>query len=261
MARISRCLLIALLVIGISTPTQKTHAGGTISGFATEVTQILNNIELAGLNLTQIKALANQAQQLVNEALMIEMQIKNLLVLADNPLALVNSLTQLSSVVERGQILSYVASNIEGDYQTKYEGYTTYETNGITSDEIIQKYTDWSQDNEDNIIAHLESAGLQEETIENEEARVAAILLMSQSSEGRLQAIQAGNQIAAEQVRGLQRLRKLMLDQAQFNANFAAIEKDKDDVDLVKWREVTSAGVLTNTADGSDMSSSILSLP
>ena len=54
--------------------------------------------------------------------------------------------------------------------------------------------------------------------------------MMSQNSVGRLQAIQAGNQIAAQQVRQLQKLRQLMMTQMQMQSAFMATQSDKDAV-------------------------------
>ncbi|MCJ7601928.1 MAG: P-type conjugative transfer protein TrbJ [Desulfobulbaceae bacterium] len=206
---------------------------------ATEFTQILNNLELVGIESTEIEALAQQADQLMNEATMIENQLKNLRTLDNNPLAMINALERLSNIVQQGQIVSYAAQNIDALYAHMYPGYTTYLNQDISSAVLQQKHLDWSQRNTDNIKATLKASGIQEQTLLNEQDRMDTIVSMSKTSEGRLQAIQAGNLIAAEEVSSLQRLRQLIMVNNQHMANYQAQQQDKEDVNAAKWQQVT----------------------
>lgn len=219
------------------------------AGFATEGTQILNNLELMGLNVTQIQAIAQQADQLLNEATMIENQYKNLLTLGNDPLALINALNQLSNIVQQGQILSYAAANVDSQYANLYPGYAVYRNQDMSTAVLQQKYQDWSNQNQDNIKAALKAAGVHEETLQNEKGRLDTVVDLSKTAEGRLQAIQAGNLIAAEEVASLQRLRQLVMTNTQLQANYQAKEQDKEDVNAAKWEQVT-AGATTNIHDG-----------
>jgi P-type conjugative transfer protein TrbJ len=143
---------------------------------ATEFTQILNNLELVGIDSTEIEALAQQADQLMNEATMIENQLKNLRTLDNNPLAMINALERLSNIVQQGQIVSYAAQNIDALYAHMYPGYTTYLNQDISSAVLQQKHLDWSQRNTDNIKGTLKASGIQEQTLLNEQDRMDTIL-------------------------------------------------------------------------------------
>ena len=57
-----------------------------------------------------------------------------------------------------------------------------------------------------------------------------------------LQAVQAGNLRAAEEIKSLQRLRKLTADNSQLIANFYAKEQDKEDLDKAKWSQILGEG-------------------
>lgn len=232
-----------LLAIILLAPAKTTEAGsGPGIPLATEATQILNNLELLGLNVTQLEALWNQGQQLVNEAIMIEHMITNLLTLADDPLAFINALMQLSYIVEQGQVLSYVATNIDEQYEQMYPGYDEYVYEEMSPWLLRQKYSDWSNHNMDNIKAALKAAHIQEETLMAEEARLETIVYMSKTAEGRMQALQAGNLIAAESVSSLQRLRQLLMVNTQLMANHQAKTQDKEDISAVKWQQLTEGG-------------------
>lgn len=229
--KITAALLVSLLLVP---PTVK--AGGAD---ATEFTQLLNNIELGELNGTELSALARQAQQLLNETAMIQNQLKNLVTLEDNPLAMVNALKQLSNIVQQGQIMSYAAQNVDALYANMYPGYSTYLNQDISSAILQQKHLDWSQRNTDNIKATLKASGIHEQTLLNEQDRLDTLVGMSKTSGGRLQAIQAGNLIAAEEVASLQRLRQLIMVNNQHMANYQAQQQDKEDVNAAKWQQVT----------------------
>lgn len=229
--KITAVLLVSLLLVP---PTVK--AGGAD---ATEFTQLLNNIELGELNGTELSALARQAQQLLNETAMIQNQLKNLRTLEDNPLAMINSLERLSNIVQQGQLMSYAAQNIDALYDNMYPGYSTYLNQDISSAILQQKHLDWSQRNTDNIKATLKASGIHEQTLLNEQDRLDTLVGMSKTSGGRLQAIQAGNLIAAEEVASLQRLRQLIMVNNQHMANYQAQQQDKEDVNAAKWQQVT----------------------
>ena len=249
-------IAIALLTILLVTAQPgKIRAGiiwSIISGISTEPTQIMNNLELLGINNAEWTQVAQQLEQLAHELAMIENQLKNLLTLVDVPLAFINTLEQLSQVVQQGQILSYTALNVDAQYANMYPGYAVYRNQDVSSAVLRQKYVDWSQHNMDNIKAALKASGIQEQTILNEQKRLNTIVDLSKSAEGRLQAVQAGNLIAAEQVSSLQRLRQLVMTNNQLMANYQAKEQDKEDLDAPKWEQSMGAET-TDTTDGQSM--------
>lgn len=241
--------LIALSIFLISSPCH--GGGGGLSGGALEITQILNNTELGGLNGTAASQLARQAEQLVHEIEMIENQLLNLQNYTNNPTALVNTLTSLSQLIQQGEVLSYAGLNLDSQFTSLYPGYTTYKGMGtITPTFIKNQFTSWNQQNQDSILATLKAANLQEATMFNEESRVATITQMSKDSVGALQVAQAGNLLASEQAASLQRLRKILMDQSQLHANYYALEGDKDALKKSKWEQMTTPNGTTNTNDG-----------
>ncbi len=52
----------------------------------------------------------------------------------------------------------------------------------------------------------------------------------SQSAVGRMQAIQAGNEIASQNVQQLQKLRDLLATQINMQSNYVALEGDRKDI-------------------------------
>lgn len=210
--------------------------------WATEFTQILNNIELVGVNLGTWQVVAQQLEQLVNEAEMLEYEYKNLLSLVENPMAEINSLESLNEIIQKGQVISYAAGNVEARYAELNPGFREYTATILTPPAWESKYEEWEVRNKDNIAAVLSSAGLEEETIFNEKERLETLKEMSRSAEGRKEVIQAGNLIAAEEVESLHRLRKLVADSSQLQANYMAKQQDSEDVHRAQWRRIMADG-------------------
>ena len=210
--------------------------------WATEWTQILNNIELMGVNLGTWEVVAQQLEQLAHEAEMLEYEYKNLKSLTENPMAEINSLEQLNAIIQQGQVISYAAGNVEARYSELNPGFREYTATIMTPPRWEQKYEEWGGRNKDNIAAVLKSAGLEEETIFNEKERLETLKEMSRSAEGRKEVIQAGNLIAAEEVESLQRLRKLVADSSQLQANYMAKQQDSEDVHTAQWRRIMADG-------------------
>lgn len=216
---------------------------------ATEGTQILNNLELLGIDITTMKELANQMVQLEHEVTMIEQGWANLAKLTEDPMQTVNALGQLRDAIQQGQVLSYAASDLNGRMSELYPGYAAYKRQDLTPEAIDQRYGEWSDQNKDSIKAVLNAAGIEDSTIENEEINMDSLIEKSRTAEGNLQAQQVGNLLASEELKSLQRLRKLTADNSQLVANFYAKEQDKEDLNNAKWKQVLGEGD-TSISDG-----------
>ena len=209
---------------------------------ATEFTQIMNNLQLLGIHMEEAEQIANQVTQLEHEVTMIEQGLANLEKLVEDPMSAVNSLQQLSEAIQQGQVLSYKASDINGRIEELFPGYASYKDQELTSEVIDQRYSDWSTQNKDSIAAVLKAAGVEDETITNEEMNMDGLIEKSREAEGNLQAVQAGNLLAAEEIKSLQRLRKPTADNSQLIANFYAKEQDKEDLDKAQWQQMLGDG-------------------
>ena len=175
------------------------HASGAITG-ATEPTQILNNIELVQQVLQSAQQLATEIQSynnLVQNTVNIPNQIWS---------PTQNNLNSLANVVNQGQALAYTLSNAGSQFQIKFPGYKP--TSNFPVD-----YKNWSTTFRDTLKGTLEAGNLQSQQFSTEEQVMSQLRNMSSTAQGRMQAIQVGNQIAGETVSQLQKLRQLALAQ------------------------------------------------
>lgn len=223
-----------------------------IEGIATEPTQIANLGELLGIDVSTFIEIVQQVEQLAHEVQMIENQLQNLLKLGGSPEAIINTLEQLAGIVQQGQVLSYAAADIDGQYANLYPGYDVYRTQDINGATLQQKYSTWSRHNMDNIKAALKAAGVQQETITNERDLLRALKQESEDSEGRMQVLMAANRLAAQQGESLLSLRELVMTNNQLFANWMAKEQDLNDIERAHWEQSTVAAP-TNTTDGTSI--------
>jgi P-type conjugative transfer protein TrbJ len=204
--------------------------------FATEYTQILNYVELAG--------------QLEKQVLMVENQLNQLADMAKHGITITNQLfgtvasdiNNLNQIVKTGQSLSYTMSNLDGSFRLRFPGYSSSTNYG-------QSYQTWSQTSLDSTRGALNAAGLQNSQFNSDEALLKTLQGQSQSAVGRMQAIEVGNQIAENQSEQLMKLRQLMMADIQSKAAYqgalvqAEATKQANSDQFFGQTQVTSDGV------------------
>ena len=114
--------------------------------------------------------------------------------------------------------LAYSMANLDGQFRSRFRGYA-YNARSYYLD-----YRDWSQTTLDTIRGTLRAAGLQSQQLQSEQAVLAGLRGMAQSSVGRMEALQVANQIAEQQVQQLMKLRELMLADLQSKQAFQAAQ-------------------------------------
>ena len=187
-----------------------------LGGFATELTQIANNVQL-------VSSYIRMGLQLQQELLMVADMIKqgNILpsqvfgsVLADS--------AKLNSVVQNGQAIAYSMQNLDAAFNSRFSGY------GYVGNSWYLKYRAWSQTSLDSTLGALKAANMQASQMNSEEALLQQLRAMSVSADGRMKAIEVGNQINEQMVQQMMKLREIMLADLQGKSSFQAAQIQKD---------------------------------
>lgn len=202
---------IALTVMPFVNPPE-VHAGGV---FATEITQILNHIELIQQYVEQVQMVANDLlryQEMLKQGVLDINQIFG---------PIQQDLNLLGQTVQGGQSLAYSLGNLDGQFQQRFPGYQP-------STNFSLQYKNWSQTSLDSIMGLLRSIGLQGRQLNNEQTILNALRQKSQSAAGRMQAIEIGTQISEEQVEQLMKLRQLMLADMESKAAYQGYMLQQD---------------------------------
>lgn len=212
--------VMATLVAACLLTAAPSHAGTPLTG-ATEWTQILNNAELVSLvgqsgeqignQITQISQLAEQIQ---NQIRIYQNMLQNTLTLPSHVWGQVEGdLNRLRSLVAQGQSIAFSMGNADDVLRQRFQSFADYKSGLANGETFSASYRQWSDTNRDTIASTLRAAGLTAEQFTSEEATMGQLRSMSQSAVGQMQALQAGHQIAAQQVAQAQKLRGLVSQQ------------------------------------------------
>ena len=223
-------------ISGVLMPQAQAGVGG---GFATEWTQILNNVQL-------VASYVKHAEQLVQQIKMVEDMALNTAALPEQVFApIAADLAGLHRVVQGGRSLAYSMGNLDTEFRRRFQGWG-YSGNWYTD------YRDWSQTSLDTTLGTLRAANLQMMNMESEEGVLNQLRSYSTSADGRLKILQTGTQIAEQQVQQLQKLRQIMLADIQSKQAFQAAQIQKETT-----AELVKSNLLKQTQGGGDRRSFI----
>ncbi len=183
------------------------HAGG--GGFvgAMEATQWLNNAELVNIyssNLEQLQQQIQMYQNMYQNTIGIPIQAWS---------SIAARLTSLVNTIQNTKGIVNATVNSITDMQT------TYGNGNLLADQQ-QNLVNWNKGLNNQIGAALQQLGLNANNFSNTQSALQQIQLASKTAAGRLQAIQAGNQIAGMMVNETQALHGTIIaaEQARLNA-------------------------------------------
>ena len=221
---------LTLACAGIQTP-QRAQAGA----FATEITQLLNHAQL-------IMSYLRQGQQLVNELNMYTDMVRNVKNIPNQIFGPIQAdLNALSQIVQGGRALAYSLGNLDQQFRITFPGYRT------TPNAYYVNYKNWSQTSLDTTLGTLRAAGLQGRQLQSEQSIINSIQSMSQTADGRMQALNIIGQVAEQQVQQLMKLRELMLADMSSKQAFQATTIQQQSANEAASEWFFSTGPVTNS--------------
>ncbi|MDE2252670.1 MAG: P-type conjugative transfer protein TrbJ [Betaproteobacteria bacterium] len=183
--------------------TAPAHATGMIAG-ATFPEQIVQELTLVEQYATQAQQLQAQFQMVYNQA----MNLKNLPTQMWPNVS--GQLQNLINLVGNAQGLTYAAQNTAAGVQAEY---------GVNGQSYQQNLSQWNGNLQSQIQQALNSFGLQAQDFQTQQQALQQIQNASQSATGRMQVMQAGNQIAGLMVNQLQGLQQTIMANGQVQLN------------------------------------------
>lgn len=221
-------ILMGAVIVALNSPVPAL-AGGAVAG-ATEPTQILNQIQL-------VMSYVEQAQQTVTQLNQYQTMLTNLMRLTPSELlgqasrqlwqdqGMAQAFSNLRNIVVNGQNIAYTMSNMDSQFKNMHPGYGGF---GSGTD-FFKAYQMWS----DNTLGQVKNAvamvTTHSENFATEEGMVQELSSASNSAQGQLQAVQAGNQIGVAMVGQMQKLRQLQMAQMQAQNAYIAGQQSRQD--------------------------------
>ena len=185
-------------------------SAGTFTGGATFPEQIVQEV-------TAVQQYSQEAMQLQQQLMMVQNQVRNLQSFPDQLWqSTLPTLNNLVNLVGNAQGLNYATQNTVADVQQQY-GDPTQSLSDYQGS--LQK---WTNNTDSQIAATLQQYGLSHQDFGTTQASLAAIQDASQSATGRMQVLQAGNQISGLMINQLQSLQQDMNAGNQMMANYVA---------------------------------------
>lgn len=207
--------LIVLLAFGWASTTAPALAG-SVAGFggATEVTQILNNVEL-------VSQTAQQVEQTAQQVKMVQIELQNALTDPNTPWGqTMQALDQLRSAYNTAQSIGYTMASAQSQFNNLYQGYAQ-------GGDMLNKIVAWGNQTKSATQGLLTTAGWTMDQVSSEGALIDSLRARSQSATGQMQAIQTGNAISVQMTQELQELRQLQASQAQAMGSYVAQQNQK----------------------------------
>lgn len=200
------------------------------SGFATELTQTLNNIELLVIGTIEQSALAQEVIQVSNQVTMIEGQIRDYVNQIENTVGVVQQewgdvverFDRLHNAYEKAGSLVAKAKNIDVRLKDAFSGDSLYDGSVLSQFKFGRHYDEWVGATRDTVDTALSAAALTIEDVGTEAKLLHTLEDMSRTAVGRQQALEVGNQLAGSLARQMGQLRGLVAAQTESMAVFQA---------------------------------------
>jgi len=185
-------------------------------------------LDLTNLVQNTISAL-KAIESVINEVEMIANQVKQIENLVQNTRSYAGvwdqealpRLMRLGQIIEQEQAIAYAMAGMDRVFRERYPGYRP-----IT--DWAAAYDQWTRTTLDTLRGSLAAVRLHADDFADEQRRIQTLTALSDSAEGRMQAIQAGNMLAAEQIQELAKLRQLMMAQINAQNVYMANQTNRD---------------------------------
>jgi len=170
-----------------------------------------NLIQTTLTALKTIESVINEIEMIANQVRQIENMVQNTRNYGRGvwDTEALPRLLRLGQVIDQDQAIAYTMANVDGLFRQRYPGYRA-----VT--DWSREYDMWTRTTLDTLRGTLNSVRLHAQDFATEQSRIQTLQAMSESAEGRMQALQLGNMMAAEQLQQLVKLRQIMM--AQINA-------------------------------------------
>lgn len=202
--------LIAAVAAGLIAIQPTAQAGGGAAGMATEFTQLANNAELLAIYVENIAQTQQKLQQYAN--------------MVQNTMSLPQQVWP-SIFVQLGNLVDNIAA-VEGAANASVGALTQFARHYDFSEsrDAARTVDQWRTGFRNQTAEALRQIGINAGRFRDTQSAMAQIQALSQTAQGRMQVLQAGNQIAGMTVNEIQSLHSTIVSANQAQLNFMATE-------------------------------------
>ena len=196
-------------------------AGGAVTGGATELTQVLNNVELGAQVQQQLRT-----YQVLADELRILRSNERMLTGHHFAGAPSKALIRLHRAMQNDSIISYQAGSVNDEFAHEYPSYKAYLAQGYGIEHGGNaSYVAWDAQNQANMAAALNTVNLNRDQVLTEGQMLDLINRQAKTTKSRKALMQLGNDLALTQVRQARRMENLLQTQIVLQANYLSAEQ------------------------------------
>jgi P-type conjugative transfer protein TrbJ len=206
-------------------------AAGSVAGTGggTEITQIMNNIQL-------VNSYQQQVQQFVKQGLQYEAQLKNM---EKNPTSsmandMQNMINNIGRTMSAGQSMGGSLAQIDRNFASRY--------NNPSAATYSQNFSTWTTTSKDTLQGSMMAAGLRRDQYQSDSAALSALYDESQATGGNVAAIQTLSKINIKQVEQMQGLSELMATQNIASSTYMASQTANEQGKVELTRKIMGTG-------------------
>ncbi|MDQ2695558.1 MAG: P-type conjugative transfer protein TrbJ [Pseudomonadota bacterium] len=169
-----------------------------------------------------VSSLANEARMIANQIAQYQEMVRQGMALAEGDwLTLARSIEGLDRIIAEGESIAFTMQDLDSQFRGTFQGYQPSQDWGAS-------YRGWTTRSLDTLRNTLQALGQQHVALGEQDSRLRDLVVLSNQSQGRMQALQAGNRIAATTAQQLMELRQLVAMQTNAQAVYFASQIDKD---------------------------------
>ena len=229
---------LTLSIIAAAVLNMNVSASGVFAG-ATEFTQMAqwgsDTAAWAADYAKQAAQLSKLTSQLQQDIMAVQMMTQNLEDLGNFDWTdFASSVSQLETVMNQANALSYSMSNYDQMFNDKFKGYAEYYNIANSSTTPGQKATSFSQqyqritgNTRNTVKGTLDSLNLQQSDFADENSTIRTLKSNSKNAAGNKAVIQAANDIALFQVDQTRKLRSTIMNQINLQAQYIASQNER----------------------------------
>lgn len=208
-----KSLIITLLILALSAPA---HATIPVLDYTNWAQNLFSYVQ-------QVATAINTAQQLATQYQQLEVAIRQARQLNSDQIRgrILNGIRQLADIQQRTRGITYDYGNMQGVFDQQYPDMPAY--NGMSGKDYAAQAAKANQQLQNSVRDAMLAQGLISNAATDQEA-LNALVSASNSAEGQLAAVQAGNQIAAMTAQQLIQLQQIMATSAREQSSYMAAQ-------------------------------------
>ena len=191
---------------------------------------------------TQLLQQAQQAEQLINQAAQLQQQIQSYANMVQNTASLPakvigdvkSNIDRVRNIYSQAKGLAYTASNLSDQFTSRYKSLDSYLASGMSSSNMKDKYRQWSDETNDSVLNTMKALNAQADGMDDEYALLDQLKGQLDSADGQKEALDVANELSMESVHQTMRLRELIMQQVQMQAQAMQTAADKEATDRAR---------------------------